>query len=92
MQWIRKKHRLDEEVQLLLKQVVGMGSFAILWRHTRVARIIGLCFFMFCFIFVLLMMTWHGFMECGIKSKLVIAFYTVEGGKLNRINHNIKAW
>ena len=34
-----------------------------------------LCFFFF--FSIVLIMTWHGFMECGIKSKLVIAFNTL---------------
>jgi hypothetical protein len=40
------------------------------------------CFFFF-FSFVLIM-TWHGFMACGIKSKLVIAFNTLGDWKARK--------
>ena len=40
------------------------------------------------FLLVLLIMTWHGFMKHGMKSKLVLAFCTPESGESERTNHN----
>ena len=51
-----------------------------------------LAFAFLCFLFllfVLLIMNWHGLKECRIKSKLI---NTLEGGKLEKANHDMGAW